>query len=94
MKAMEGYSPMGAVFRAPRTNNAYSEAGFKGMWQRLIQKALNDKVIEERFTFHDLRGHHTTYFKLKFGELPELHTDPKTTASVYNRSREERRSSL
>ncbi|MGJ7553072.1 tyrosine-type recombinase/integrase [Variovorax sp. RB3P1] len=94
MKAMEGYSPMGAVFRAPRTNNAYSEPGFKAMWQRLMQKALNEKVIDERFTFHDLRGHYTTYFKLKFGELPELHADPKTTAGVYERSREVRRKSL
>ena len=94
MKAAEGYSPMGAVFRAPRTGNAYSEAGFKGMWQRLMKKALDAKVIAERFTFHDLRGHYTTYFKLKFGELPELHADPKTTAGVYERSREVRRQSL
>lgn len=94
MKAMEGYSPMGAVFRAPRTNNAYSEPGFKAMWQRLMKKALDEKIIEERFTFHDLRGHYTTYFKLKFGELPELHADPKTTAGVYERSREVRRKSL
>lgn len=94
MKAMEGYSPMGAVFRAPRTNNAYSEPGFKAMWQRLMQKALDAGVIAERFTFHDLRGHYTTYFKLKFGELPELHADPKTTAGVYERSREVRRKSL
>lgn len=94
MKAAEGYSPMGAVFRAPRTGNAYSEAGFKGMWQRLMKKALDEKIIAERFTFHDLRGHYTTYFKLRFGELPELHADPKTTANVYERSREVRRNSL
>lgn len=94
MKAIEGYSPMGAVFRAPRTNNPYSEAGFKAMWQRLMKKALDAKVIAERFTFHDLRGHYTTYFKLQFGALPELHADPKTTAGVYERSREVRRLSL
>ncbi|WP_431106703.1 tyrosine-type recombinase/integrase [Variovorax paradoxus] len=94
MKALEGYSPMGAVFRAPRTGNPYTEAGFKAMWQRLMKKALDAKVIAERFTFHDLRGHYTTYFKLKFGELPELHADPKTTAGVYERSREVRRQSL
>lgn len=94
MKNLEGYSPMGAVFRAPRTGNPYSEAGFKAMWSRLMQKALAEKVVEERFTFHDLRGHYTTYFKLQFGELPELHADPKTTANVYERSREVRRNSL
>lgn len=94
MKAVDGYSPMGAVFRAPRTGNAYTDRGFKSMWARLMQKALDAKVIAERFTFHDLRGHYTTYFKLQFGELPELHADPKTTAGVYERSREVRRQSL
>lgn len=59
-----------------------------------MKKALDAKIIAERFTFHDLRGHYTTYFKLKFGELPELHADPKTTAGVYERSREVRRQSL
>ncbi|KPU96618.1 hypothetical protein APR50_32730 [Variovorax paradoxus] len=94
MKAIPGYSPMGAVFRAPRTNDAYSEAGFKGMWQRLMNKALAQKIIAERFTFHDLRGHYTTYYKAKFKELPELHADKKTTARIYDRSREVRRDSL
>lgn len=94
MKALEGYSPMGAVFRAPKTGNPYSEAGFKAMWSRLMQKAMAQQIIEERFTFHDLRGHYTTYFKLKFGELPELHADPKTTEAVYERSREVRRRAL
>ena len=41
----------------------------------------------ENFTFHDLRGHYTTYFKLRFGELPELHANPATTAGVYERSK-------
>ena len=80
MKALEGYSPMGAVFRAPKTGNPYSESGFKAMWARLMQKALDAKVIAERFTFHDLRGHYTTYFKMKYDVLPELHADPATTA--------------
>lgn len=94
MKAIPGYSPMGPVFRAPRTGNAYSESGFKGMWQRLMNKALAQKIIAERFTFHDLRGHYTTYYKAKFKELPELHADKKTTARIYDRSREVRRDSL
>lgn len=94
MMAMPGYTPEGAVFRAPRTNNAYSEAGFKSMWQRLMKKALDAKVIAERFTFHDLRGHYTTYFKLRHGELPELHASPSTTAKVYERSKTVRRDAL
>lgn len=44
-------------------------------------------VVAQRFTFHDLRGHYTTYFKLRFGELPELHANPATTAGVYERSK-------
>ena len=64
------------------------------MWGRLMEAALKDKVVAERFTFHDLRGHYTTYYKKQFKELPELHADPKTTAGVYERSREVRRRAL
>lgn len=94
VKGLEGYNPMGAVFRAPRTGNPYSEAGFKAMWARLMAGAIKAGVVAERFTFHDLRGHYTTYYKLKFGSLPDLHADPATTAAVYERSREARRQSL
>ena len=94
MKALDGYNPMGAVFRAPKTGNPYSEKGFKAMWNRLMVAAVNAKVIEQRFTFHDLRAHYTTYFKLRFGSLPELHADQKTTSAVYERSRSVTRRSL
>ena len=94
MKALEGYSPMGAIFRAPKTGNPYSEAGFKAMWARLMDKALASGIVAERFTFHDLRAHYATYHKLQFGALPEMHADPATTARVYERSREVRRESL
>jgi integrase len=94
MKARPGHNPMGPVFAAPRTGNPYSEAGFKAMWARLMAKALSDGVVAERFTFHDLRGHYTTYYKLEHGALPELHANPATTANVCERSREVRRPSL
>ena len=94
MKALDSYSPMGPVFPAPRTGRPYSEPGFKAMWGRLMLDALKEKVVEERFTFHDLRAHYTTYHKLKYGEVPELHADKKTTEGVYERSREVRRSAL
>ena len=94
MKALPGYNPMGAVFRAPRTGDAYTERNFKTGWSRLMAKAITAGVVKERFTFHDLRAHYATYFKLKFGELPEMHADPATTAKVYERSRELRRKSL
>lgn len=94
MKAQEGYNPMGAVFRSPKTGNAYTDRGFKSGWSRLMGEAIKARVVKERFTFHDLRGHYATYFKLKFGALPEMHADPATTARVYERSREVRRNSL
>jgi integrase len=94
MKAAAGYNAMGPVFRAPRTGNVYTDSGFKGMWNRLVKGGVKAGVITERFTFHDLRAHYTTYYKLKFGQLPEMHADPATTARVYERSREVRRKSL
>lgn len=94
MKAREGYSTMGPVFAAPRTGNPYSEPGFKAMWNRLMAKALRDKIVAERFTFHDLRAHYATYYKLDHGVLPEMHASSATTAAVYERSREVRRKSL
>ena len=94
MKARDGYSPMGAVFAAPRTGNPYSEAGFKAMWNRLVVAAIKAGVIAERFTFHDLRAHYATYHKLDHGVLPEMHANSATTAAVYERSREVRRKSL
>lgn len=94
MKARPTYSAMGPVFPAPRHGRPYTDRGFKAMWNRLVLAAMKEKVIAERFTFHDLRAHYTTYFKLKFGELPEMHADPATTAKVYERSREVRRKAL
>ena len=59
-----------------------------------MDAALAGKVIEQRFTFHDLRAHYTTYYKKRFDALPDLHADPATTARVYERSREVVRKSL
>lgn len=94
MRALPTYNPMGPVFAAPTTGNAYAESGFTTMWQRLMVDAMAAGVVKERFTFHDLRAHYTTYFKLRFGELPEMHADPGTTARVYERTREVKRRSL
>lgn len=94
MKAVPSYNPMGPVFPAPKTGNPYSEPGFKAMWGRLMTKAMQKGIVAERFTFHDLRAHYTTYYKLKHGALPELHANAATTANVYERSREVRRESL
>lgn len=94
MRALPGYSPLGAVFRAPRSGNPYTESGFKSMWGKLMDAAMAAGVVAERFTFHDLRAHYATYYKLKFQALPDMHADPATTARVYERSRVARRKSL
>jgi hypothetical protein len=56
--------------------------------------ALAEKVVSQRFTFHDLRAHYATQHKRALGALPDLHADPGTTARVYERSRESRRKAL
>lgn len=70
-----------------RDGNPYTDSGFNSTWQRSLVKAMEDKVIPRRFTFHDLRAYYTTQHKAQYGALPELHADAKTTAKVYDRSR-------
>lgn len=79
-----------------RDNNAYTARGFKTLWQRCVILAIEKKVLAEsdRFTFHDLRAYYATLHKQVHGELPDLHTNPATTAKVYDRNREVRRTSL
>lgn len=79
-----------------RDNNAYSARGFKTLWQRCVLLAIEKKVIAEsdRFTFHDLRAYYATLHKQVHGELPDLHTNPATTAKVYDRNKEVKRSAL
>jgi len=77
-----------------RFNRPYSEQGFKSMFSRAMKDALAEKVVSQRFTFHDLRAHYATQHKHALGALPDLHADPGTTARVYERSRESRRKAL
>jgi integrase len=79
-----------------RDNNAYSARGFKTLWQRIVLKAIAEKVIpaEARFTFHDLRAYYATAHKEQTGELPDLHKNPETTARVYDRTKVVKRSAL
>ncbi|MGJ7531272.1 integrase [Variovorax sp. GB1P17] len=79
-----------------RDNNAYTARGFKTLWQRCVILAIEKKVLVEsdRFTFHDLRAYYATMYKQVHGLLPDLHTNPATTAKVYDRNKEVRRTSL
>jgi integrase len=81
------------VFRN-RHGNPYTEAGFKAMWSKLLAKALEDKTISRRFTFHDLRAYYATTHKEERGTLPDLHKNPATTARIYDRSKTVKRVAL
>lgn len=79
-----------------RDGNPYTARGFKTLWQRIVTKAIEDKVITaaDRFTFHDLRAFYATQHKASTGELPDLHKNPETTARVYDRNKVVKRSSI
>lgn len=77
-----------------RSGTAYTQAGFKAMWQRLMLEAIKRKVIAHRFTFHDLRAYYATQHKITRGSLPDLHANPQTTARVYDRSKIVKRKAL
>jgi len=93
MRAIAKNDRLGYVFPT-RTGGAYTDSGFKGMWGKLVDAAIEAKVIAKRFTFHDLRAYYTTQHKARHGALPDLHANPATTARVYDRSKEVKRRSL
>lgn len=77
-------------------NNAYSDRGFKTLWQRCVADAMAEKVLSpsNRFTFHDLRAHYATVYKQQRGALPDLHANPAVTAQVYDRNKVVKRDAL
>lgn len=84
---------LGAVF-PNRKGAPYTASGFASNWQKLMVEALAKGVIDQRFTFHDLRAHYTTEHQARHGQLPDMHASPTTTARVYERSKVARRRSL
>jgi integrase len=64
----------------------FTESGFRSNWHRLIQKALQEKLISEPFTFHDLRAKSASD-SLSASDATErlAHDDPRTTRKVYLR---------
>lgn len=81
------------VFRN-KFGNPYTSKGFKAMWGKLMNKALAEKVVSRRFTFHDLRAFYATTHKGERGSLPDLHKNPATTARIYDRSKTVKRGGL
>lgn len=93
MRALSKDVKVGAVFPT-RGGSPYTEAGFKAMWSKLVGKAMAEKAIDTRFTFHDLRAFYVTQHKALRGALPDLHKNPATTAGIYDRTKEVKRKSL
>lgn len=77
-----------------RHGNHYTAAGFKAMWGKIMNAALEENVIKERFTFHDLRAYYATTHKAERGTLPDLHANPAITARVYDRNKVVKRKAL
>ena len=93
LRAVAKDDRVGFVFPNQR-GNAYTEQGFKSMWSKLVARALAEQVVGERFTFHDLRAYHVTQYKKLTGTLPDLHSNPGTTARIYDRAKEVKRRGL
>ena len=93
MRALAKDDRLGAVF-PNQSGNAYTDSGFKGMWNKLVVAAVAEKAIETRFTFHDLRAYYVTQYKQQRGALPDLHANPGTTARIYDRSKTINRAGL
>ena len=48
--------PIGGSVIRTRRGMPYTSEGFRACWQRAIRRALQTGVLQERFTFHDLRA--------------------------------------
>lgn len=71
---------------ANRNGQAYTEAGFKTMWAKIMTDWLEEDPGRQRFTFHDLRAYYVTLM-VESERNPETHANPATTKRVYDRRR-------
>lgn len=74
--------------------NAYTAQAFKLGFNRLKKSARAAGALGNNFTFHDLRSYYVTNFKARYGQLPELHANPATTAKVYDGTKVIKRNAL
>jgi integrase len=74
--------PTVPLFRG-RRGRPLSESGFQSEWQRLMRQAMVTGVIQERFTFHDIRAMAAGEYGEDSHEL--LGNSPEVAERVYNR---------
>lgn len=97
LEALKAIRPAECLYVFPtRKKTAYTAAGFKTLWQRIVLAAITAEVlpIGARFTFHDLRAFYATKHKATTGTLPDLHKNSATTAGIYDRSKTVKRSAV
>lgn len=66
----------------------YTVDGFSAIWKRKMVKALDEGIIQERFTEHDLRAKTASDTDLKHASELLTHSDQKTTLKHYRRKAE------
>ncbi len=75
---------MNSIYLFPNeSGQQYTSSGFQSNWQKLMKKALKEKIIDERFRFHDIRRKTATDIEQSKGreQARQLlgHSDQKTT---------------
>lgn len=96
-RAFLPHLPREYVLRTEK-GSAYTENGFRAMWQRAMRRASKgvkirlgggkrtEPILKERFTFHDLRAKSASD-SVEFQQAYERlgHTSPSMTRAVYDR---------
>lgn len=69
-----------------RKGTRYSSPGFRACWQRYMSRALKEKLIDKRFTFHDIRAKTVSdEDNVDTAQLRAGHTSKAMTLRVYSR---------
>jgi len=68
-----------------RRGQPYAASGFASIWQRKMVKALEQGVLQERFTDHDLRAKTGSDAELEHATALLAHLDAKVTKRHYRR---------
>ncbi len=68
-----------------RHGRPYTVSGFSSIWQRKMRAAIDQGVIKERFTDHDLRAKSGSDTDLEHASTLLAHLDARTTKRHYRR---------
>lgn len=69
-----------------RNGTRYTSAGFRACWQRMMKRAMEKKLLDKRFTFHDIRAKTVSDEEdVDLAQLRAGHTSKAMTLRVYSR---------